>query len=210
MKIPKYLVLFLCVFDQKHTQLLSQPPQPQLPQQLPQQPPQQLTQQLPQQPPQQLPQQQIVCFWQKHTQKPKKLFFSATEPARTVLNAFLECMHLAETCTYPFDGDCRFSKIPVYFQHIPSNVKNGKNIPEFLVYSVYFGVLVTFSQNFRTFETRVSIPDDFWTSTMSDFRLSRNTEFFWQTHRPSNYIVEITQCSKHYYNSNLLAGRKIF
>ena len=36
-----------------------------------------------------------MCFWQKHTQKPKKLFISAPEHPRTVLNAFLECMYLA-------------------------------------------------------------------------------------------------------------------
>ena len=30
-----------------------------------------------------------------------------------------------------FDGDRQFLKIPVYFRHIPSNVENVENIPEF-------------------------------------------------------------------------------
>ena len=131
----------------------------------------------------------LVCFWgcfcQKHPQKPKKLFFSAPECARTVLNALFECMHLAETCTYPFNGDHWFLKIPVYFRHILLNVKNVKNIPEFLVYSVYFGVLVTFLVSFANIL-------DIWhqgkyTRQFSDvdnvnFWLSRNTEIFRQTH----------------------------
>ena len=90
-----------------------------------------------------------------------------------VLNAFLECMRLAETCIwrtsciydaiYPFDGDRRFSKILVYFWHIPSNVEN---IPEFLV---YFGLLVTLLVSFAKF-----LDIRHW--------LLRNTEIFRQTH----------------------------
>ena len=49
--------------------------------------------------------------------KHKKPFISAPERARTVLNAFLGCMYLAETdrC-FSLDGDYSFSKIPVFFE----------------------------------------------------------------------------------------------
>ena len=81
----------------------------------------------------------VYIIWQKYTQKPKKLFFSAPVRARMVLNAFLECMHLAETwirrTSHTFEGDRKFRYIfDIYRRNKPGiltlvlNVENVENI----------------------------------------------------------------------------------
>ena len=78
------------------------------------------------------------------------LFILVPERARTVLNAFFECMYLAELCIWFLTTE--LSKIPVYFRHIQSkHVRytypgfKCPKIPEFLTYVKYFGVSVRFS-----------------------------------------------------------------
>ena len=59
--------------------------------------------------------------------------------------------------------------------YIPSNVKNVKNIPEFLTYVEYFGISVRFLTYFRESRKRNKddlISDDFRPSKIFDFRLS--------------------------------------
>ena len=77
---------------------------------------------------------------QKNGQKQKKLFFSAPERARTVLNVFLECIYFdkmdgrrlyGRTVVPDFRNIQKSPKIPVYFRTGVSNSSFGKIFGKF-------------------------------------------------------------------------------